>query len=265
VARELEAARAAVGSGIELRRFVLDALTAHGATVTSDDNGLTCLNLTELHRRHPGLRDAIALAIGRDAPESICLRFTPPATDDSFLLTRTHPLVEKLAAHVLDAALDDGRDAEQAVAKRLGAIRTDAVSRRTTLVLLRLRFQIHHRPGATPLLAEDCRVVGFEGAPDQPVWLEQDRVEELLAAQPSSNLPRPQAQQSLSDILDGFEAVRPQLDEVAKSRAEELREAHLRVREAARVRGEKAEPVEVEPKLPPDVLGVYVFLPVPKL
>jgi len=49
------------------------------------------------------------------------------------------------------------------------------------------------------------------------------------------------------------------LDEAANARAEVLLETHIRVREASRAGGRK--PV-VEPFLPVDVLGTYVFLPV---
>jgi hypothetical protein len=52
----------------------------------------------------------------------------------------------------------------------------------------------------------------------------------------------------------------PHLESAARSRAAELLEAHRRVRSAARLRGVSQ---RVEPQLPPDILGVYVFLPVP--
>jgi hypothetical protein len=45
---------------------------------------------------------------------------------------------------------------------------------------------------------------------------------------------------------------------VAKRRGEDLLKAHRRVRHASRLKGTNQ---RVEPKLPPDVLGIYVFLP----
>jgi hypothetical protein len=44
-----------------------------------------------------------------------------------------------------------------------------------------------------------------------------------------------------------------------KVTATEIREAHRRVRKAARLAGAR---LIVEPKLPVDVLGVYLYLPV---
>jgi hypothetical protein len=47
---------------------------------------------------------------------------------------------------------------------------------------------------------------------------------------------------------------------MAKARGEELLEAHRRVRQAAKM---KDVSYRVEPQLPPDVLGIYVYLPKP--
>jgi len=48
------------------------------------------------------------------------------------------------------------------------------------------------------------------------------------------------------------------MEEEARCRAERLLEAHRRLRAAARIRNLTC---RVEPKLPPDVLGIYVYLP----
>ena len=48
------------------------------------------------------------------------------------------------------------------------------------------------------------------------------------------------------------------LEQLARERAEELREAHRRVRKVASLSVMR---LRVEPQLPPDVLGIYVYLP----
>jgi hypothetical protein len=53
--------------------------------------------------------------------------------------------------------------------------------------------------------------------------------------------------------------LRPHLDEVAEAHGKELLDAHQRVRTASRRVGVK---YSIEPQLPPDVLGLYVYLPV---
>jgi hypothetical protein len=54
------------------------------------------------------------------------------------------------------------------------------------------------------------------------------------------------------------EHVRPRLDEVAEAYGKELLDAHQRVLTAARRSGVI---YSIEPQLPPDVLGLYVYLP----
>jgi hypothetical protein len=53
--------------------------------------------------------------------------------------------------------------------------------------------------------------------------------------------------------------IKPRIEEVAREGAGELLRARRRVRTAVRLRGLR---YKVEPHLPPDVLGIYVYLPV---
>ena len=57
---------------------------------------------------------------------------------------------------------------------------------------------------------------------------------------------------------EGFDLLSPHLDEIAALRGAELLQAHQRVRKASRTRNVR---YRVEPQLPPDVLGIYVYLP----
>ena len=80
----------------------------------------------------------------------------------------------------------------------------------------------------------------------------------LLLSEPDVNITPDLASNAISRIVDGFDHLRPRLEKEAKKRAEELLHAHRRVRTAARLRGLR---YKVEPHLPPDVLGIYVYLP----
>jgi hypothetical protein len=172
-------------------------------------------------------------------------------------LVRTHPLVERLANYVLNAALDPLLNGP---ARRCGVIRTNRVTRRTTVLLLRLRFHIVTRLGdrERPLLAEDVQLLAFAGAPDNAEWLPPDQIEPLLSAQPEANVAPDQAAHFLQRVLEGFDALRPYLEQTARRRGEELLDAHRRVRTASHAKGISH---RVEPQLPPDVLGIYVYLP----
>jgi hypothetical protein len=59
--------------------------------------------------------------------------------------------------------------------------------------------------------------------------------------------------------IDEVNFWQPKLEEVAQARAEELLQAHRRVRTAARIKGLRC---RVEPQLSPDVLGIYAYLPI---
>ena len=75
---------------------------------------------------------------------------------------------------------------------------------------------------------------------------------------PTANVPADLAQTQLKRVIERFDNLHDALKDHAVARGEELLAAHRRVRTAARVarRG-----VRVEPHLPGDVLGVFVYLP----
>jgi hypothetical protein len=254
VARELRAARAAIGSGAELSDFLRLALQAAGAIVAEDSGDLE-IDLTETPL---ALRQSL-IAAGNLAASRFRARLELPVAPGQIHLTRTHPLVESLAGYVMDTTLDS---LHSGIAHRCGVIRTGAVERRTTLLLVRYRFHILTRQDGVErqLLAEDCRLLGFAGPPDDPVWLDDQAAEALLAAIPEANIAVPQQTEFLRKVVDGFDHLRPRLDEVAITRGQELLDAHRRVRQASRTRGVSH---RVEPQLPPDLLGVFILLPLP--
>jgi hypothetical protein len=206
------------------------------------------VDLAEVPR---AVRDALR------APERFTARFHLPVAPDQVHLTRTHPLVEGLANHVLNAALDPLLDG---VARRCGVSRTSRVARRTTLLLVRLRFHIVTRIGdrERPLLAEDSLVVAFAGSPQNAEWLPTGQAEALLDAIPEANVAPDQATHFLRQVIDGFGSLQAHLEQAARARGAELLDAHRRVRTASRARGVSH---RIEPQLPPDVLGLFVYLP----
>lgn len=166
--------------------------------------------------------------------------------------------MENLAAHTLNAALDND---DQAIARRGGVIYTDKVTRRTTLFLLRYRFHILTQIGQKErsLLVEDSEVVGFEGAPAEAAWdIPPAYIEELLAAAPRQNIDRERASHFLRLVIEAMAAIYPTLEKFSHERGQRLLDAHRRVRSAAHWTGVKQ---YIRPELPPDVLGIYVYLP----
>lgn len=249
VATELEAVQSAIGSGVDVETFTHHALGAYGAVLSPQQNGSIQFDLTEAPR---ALRDMLGNETRFRA------RFALPVRDGELYLSRTHPIVEGLATYVMDTALDP---IEQSIARRCGVIRTSRVSRRTTLLLVRLRFHIisQSNEGERQLLAEDCQLLAFTGSPQNAEWLiDSQAIEALLDAPSEANIYPEQAQEFLSRVIDHFDVLQPHLEQVAQERGEELLDAHRRVRAAAQMRGVR---YRVEPRVPVDVLGIYMYVP----
>ena len=184
----------------------------------------------------------------------------PPAPTAQFI-HRTHPLVSVLADYLLEVALDEGREMDgvgaDAVA-RAGAIFTDAVAIRTTVLLVRLRHQltVTLRGNSRLLLCEETLAVGV-AAGEESEPLGDGAARALMAAEPSRNMPPPLRDQHIQRALDQLPNWQPVLEDLARTRAQLLPEDHRRVRVASDARGE----YRVAPSLPVDVMGVFVLIP----
>ena len=263
VRRELNAVRGAIGSGTDVRRFVTTAVRALGGTVepAQDDPGRLRVDLTRLPS---DLRDTLRLALDLDElPDAIRLRTELPIAPDEMLVTRTHPFVAALAAHVLDGALDPHI---QAVAARAGAIRTDAVDRATVLLLLRHRYDLTMRRAGQEdrhtQLVEDTSLVGFRPGtePADIEWLDAAHAQNLLErATPAGNLEDAQRRQFAATFLDPtrFPSLQARIDEHTQKLAADALDAHRRVREEA---GGGLGRTDINTK-PADVLGAYLLIP----
>lgn len=252
VARQLFEARRAVGSGVELERFLREALEVHGGQVHDLGEGLYRFDLSGLPR---SLRDLL----GRDSLKG---RFSLPVQPGEEYLSRTHPLVETLSSFLLESALDP---LAQGKARRAGVIATSAVRELHTLLVLRLRYHLittstrrtDKDRASWQQLAEEVYTVAFRGFPDAPEWLSKEEVEALWQARPTANLSLPQAQEFASLVLPELSRLRGYLEEVALERAVRFEEAHRAVRKAADLKLR----YEAEPIVPVDVVGVYVYVP----
>ncbi|WP_298209000.1 helicase-related protein [Ferrimicrobium sp.] len=246
VAKELEELNQAIGTIDDLRRFTRDALVAEGAAV-SDQEPM----VLHLERAPNAIKD-----LAKGASE-IRFRFgSPPRDPREREASRVEPFIAGLGAWVLDSALDHAGPAARANVRR-----TPAVTRITALIVARLRFELTTR--ASQLLAEDVLVTGFgvetiEGDAFRPTWLAPEDSLKLLDAESSTNVSQSQAEDFLTLMLanhqDGW---RSGLLEQAEHRGTKLRESHLRVREASRLRST----VDVRLMLPLDLVGLYVLLP----
>ena len=246
-----------MGSSEDVGRFVADACERLGAPL---EKKVGYSRLPAAHLPGP-LRERLESAGVSCAAR---LAFDLPAPTGTVYVCRSHPLVATLADYVAESALDDG---DAAIAARCAAFFTCGVSTRTTLCLLRPRYQIlveRRVKGESfaperSLLAEECLGVAIEGASGAPRVLAEDAALSLLSLEADKNMADGQKSMLIRQALASLERLAPEIDALAQRRSGELLADHRRVREAGEIRGVR---YSVTPALPVDVIGVYVLMPV---
>jgi len=251
VDRELRESDSVLGDPDAVKNFVLNTCQRLGVTVQPVKDGVFIIQSLE---RFPEMVKPVL----PDAKEWRVI-FITPSPENVTYLGRNHPFVSSLAQFLLEEALMRKGDA---TATRCGVIRTQAIGRRTSLLLMRLRFTLEE-PEKTPLLAEEVFISGFRGfPPDRIEWVSEEEVLSLLqTARPHANISATERQEIVEEVLRWWDSLKPQLESLIEKRAQKLLESHRRIRSAAHIarRG-----LTVRPHFPPDLLGALVLLPVPK-
>ena len=247
---ELDSIRDSIGSQLNIRDFVKQTLSRYHAVIKEQKNSFQ-IDLSPV----PTLVKETCGYL----PDKITVSFDLPVQEREIYLSRTHPIVEGLADLVMSTALDS--ENFHSIASRSGVIRTASVQRRTTLLLIRYRFHLTQafKDKTHRSLVEDSQVVAFTGAPDNPQWLSDDEAKALLGAMPSDNVLPQQAQAQIERITTNHSLLTTYLNGFAQKRSQELLESHLRVRDAVMLK--RSQKPEIRPELPPDLLGIYVYLP----
>ncbi|AUT67028.1 helicase-related protein [Paraburkholderia hospita] len=190
---------------------------------------------------------------------SLRIDFHQPAAQGALFVHRTHPLVVAFADILLERALDATNGAsDDAGVARAGAAFVGNVQLKTTVLLLRMRHQLSVTHGSETrlILCEESVAVASEG-PTAFEPLSADQARNLLGTEATRNMPSVLRDRQLQTALDALPAWQPQLDAIAKVRAQELLQDHRRVREAADAKGT----YQVNASLPVDVMGIYVLVP----
>lgn len=270
--REWDRTRESLGSADAVERLVLNACRRLNLPIRplGGTSGSWELDLTRLEDNRQALNERLR---SHDLGGKLRLSFRPPARDGSQqqgcqLLSRSHPLVVELADFVAERALSG---LEPELAARASVIRTKAVAKRTQVLVLRLRHQLHQsrwtgsQYEALPdLLVEECLTVKVSADGLEP--LDGAAALELLEAPASGNVDPGQRQQWLQEAVAEIDALQPALAALAERRADLAEEDHRRVREASLRSGESLRMrFRCEPSLPVDVIGLIVLLPAPTL
>ncbi|MBK6662036.1 MAG: hypothetical protein IPG47_04540 [Thermoflexaceae bacterium] len=253
VLAELREASGALGNSSDVERFVREA-TARLQQPLGEDRSALLIDLSEASQLPAAVKEGSGL-MGRRR-----IGFHLPVPQDAVHIPRVHPLVESLANYLVGSALEG---ASERVAARSAAIRSNAVTRTTTLLLLRLRFQLDvtRRGNTEALLAEECLVVGYRGDAGATEWLPDGEALALLGARAGGNVPEAQRVAWLQSAIATIPALEPHTAARAHERAAALLAAHERVRKTAGLTTREVR-YHIEPHLPADVLGCYIIAPV---
>jgi superfamily II DNA or RNA helicase len=170
---------------------------------------------------------------------------------------RVHPLVATLAETMAEGALDPGGRQGGAPVGRAGAWRSRAVTRMTTVLLMRLRFtMVTSGRVSRTLLAEEATALAFGGIDTTAIASGAEALA-LLEPEVSGNLERSVIERRVADALARVESYERAVAIYAAERAAQLSNDHQRVTEAAR----GGSTTEVSPVLPADIIGLYVLFP----
>ena len=264
VARELVEVAERLGTQKDVERFVLEAVAALEGDLRKVKEGLYRLYLNTLPRE---IRARAGL---EDDRLKISFHFPPP--EGAIFIGRNHPLVEALASYILGQALSASHSSlttrYSPVASRAAVIRTEVVSKRTVLCLLRVRYQARNK------LIEELVTLGFckgriangergieNSSHHSPFATRYSLFEAgklLYGAEASGDILPEQKRDMFLRAKEEFESMRSSLEDLLNQRAQEVEENINRLRRA----GERRMKVKFVPLA--DLLGLYVLLPKPR-
>ena len=255
VARELNELEPALGNARDLERFFGEALPRFGGSLDRRSDGTCEITFGDLST------DLVTRLDG--VPDRPRVRFTGPfpgdptavADDEAVAIGRCDPITEFLAEKVLSRCL--AQDTGQTMFGRSAVIATKAVTLRCMVTVLRMRYLLTER-GNPSTFAEEVLVRAYRGDVGGRLLLlpEQDAFDLLRGIEASENLSLFERAHHLGWALELLDLDPGWQSGIAGERVTELSAAYDRLR--GQVGGTR---LEIEPHLPPDILGVMVLVP----
>ena len=244
----------AVGRPETVYRFVSSAFDQlFGMKVERDADDLELI----VHRSAfpEKLRHWLDLSAGKGNAQ---LAFRSPVNEGFTYWGRNHNAVEALCRTVLSESLNPERKSNNA--SRAAVVLSGAVKERTVIYILRARHVIEDVRAKNHLVAEEVLLYGVSGAERTPVPI--DVINSLMEKPDATgDLPLEMQEKQLERELTVIPEFHPRFDELAFERAEELIKQHERYHKALGAETKSARFRVVEPVIPMDILGVYIFVP----
>ena len=240
----------AIGDMDSVEHFVVNSITHLKATLRKDKRGylLYPQNLPYHLKAQFGNGNEVKIS------------FESPTPKGYRYIGRNHQFVEQLCQFMLALAFDGHNDYDSLA--RVSEIQTDIVSKKTTLIMFRVRNVIKEVASKKEVIAEEMYLWGYEGSGQDARSVDYKEAKKLLLEASSlRNVSIEKQKDDLTRELQHFKELESRFLDLAVERADNLVKAHGRFKELVGGRRyEKATPV-----LPPDVMGVYILMPQPKM
>jgi superfamily II DNA or RNA helicase len=249
VKRDLHEVDEAIGDVSTLESFVLQAAQLLGARIDTTKDGYV------FSKQNMDSWLAEALGFGN----KIHISFTSPTPLGFKYIGRNHRFVEQLCHRIIANALDKEKKGHKA--SRAAVFRTDATTVQTTLIQFRVRNVIREVGRKQELVSEEMFLWGYQLKGNRINALDIDDCKTLLHTANALDVSQERQKSLFEKELKHFEALHPDFIKVVERRADALVNAHTRF---AKYLGAKRFEA-VTPVLPPDILGVYVMIPNPKI
>lgn len=249
VKKDLKEVDEAIGDIATLESFVIAAGQLLGASFETVNGGYIF--------RKKNMDDWMAFSLGNG--DKIHVSFQSPTPQGFRYIGRNHRFVEQLCHRVIANSLDNKLKGQKAA--RASVFRTDAVETQTSLIQFRVRNVICEVGKKHEMVSEEMFLWGYQQSANGINALSMDECKLLLHTANALDVSNERQESIFEKELKYFEELHPDFINVVAKRSEELVDAHTRF---AKYLGAKRFEA-VTPVLPPDILGVYVLIPNPKL
>jgi len=249
VKKDLDEVDEAIGDVATLEAFVLAASKLLGASFEKVEGGYIFKKLN--------MDDWMASALGTG--DRIHISFQSPTPLGFRYIGRNHRFVEQLCHRIIANSLDKERKGNKAA--RASVFSTDAVLAQTTLIQFRVRNVIREVSKKQEMVSEEMFLWGYEQTPDGINAIGLDQCKTLMHTTSALDISRERQDLVFEKELKHFEDLHPDFIKVVEKRSDELKNAHTRFAKYIGAKQFEA----VTPVLPPDILGVYVLIPNPKI
>jgi superfamily II DNA or RNA helicase len=249
VKKDLHEVDEAIGDVATLEAFVIAAAKLLGANFETVQGGYIFRKLN--------MDDWMASALGQG--DKIHISFQSPTPPGFRYIGRNHRFVEQLCHRIIANSLDKERNGNKAA--RASVFRTDAVTTQTTLIQFRVRNVIREVSKHHEMISEEMFLWGYEQTPNGINTLDLDRCKALLHSSNALDISSERQEIIFEKELEHFKELHPDFIKVVEIRSEELVSAHTRFAKYIGAKRYEA----VTPVLPPEILGVYVLIPNPKI